>query len=338
MNPISELQKRRNIPLYLEEPRDINYLFPISVTAGQALVFSDRYELYLDGRYIEQYRFLPYVKPIPETHTLPPKVAFDGSHLSFDRYQQLKRLYPNTEWINESYPLQEIRAIKSDKEKSALRKACKLNSLGYDYLLTLLKEGVEERELAQKLHLFFIENGGERLSFDSIIAFGENSALPHARASQRKLKRGDTVLIDIGVRVDNYHSDMCRTVFFKDAHPEMKKIYEIVKIAQQKALEKVRAGEKTTALDQIARAYIVEKGYGPNFAHSLGHGVGLEIHEYPTLRSKGPEVILKQDMAITIEPGIYLPGLGGVRIEDMVIVEENGYEDLTNREKELIVV
>lgn len=338
MNPIHELQKHRSIPLYIEESRDLNYLFPISVTAGQAFIYPDRVELYLDGRYIEQYRSLPYVKPIPQEYTLPEKVAFDGSHLSYQRFQQLKRLYPKTEWINEANPLENIRAIKSEEEKTALRKAASLNSRGYDYVLTLLKEGVQERELAQKLHLFFIENGGERLSFDSIIAFGENSALPHARASARKLKKGDTVLIDIGVRVDNYHSDMCRTVYFKEVHPELKKIYEIVEAAQKLSLDKVREGEKSTVLDETARNYITEKGYGPNFAHSLGHGVGLEIHEFPTLRSKGPEVVLKANMAITIEPGIYIPGLGGVRIEDLVIVQADGYEDLTKRPKELKIV
>lgn len=338
MKHIEELQKGRTFPLYLEEPRDLNYLFPISVTAGQAFIYPDKVELYLDGRYIEQYRFLPYAKPIPKEYTLPEKVAFDGAHLSYQRYQQLKRLYPGTEWVNESAPLEAIRAIKSEKEKEAIRKAAALNSRGYDFLLTQLKEGIEERELAQRLHLFFIENGGERLSFDSIIAFGENSALPHAKPSSRKLKKGDTILLDTGVRVDNYQSDMCRTLYFKEVHPELKKIYEIVKEAQELALNEVRAGVKSNKLDETARNYITDKGYGPNFAHSLGHGVGLEIHEFPTLRSNGPEVVLKPNMAITIEPGIYLPGLGGVRIEDLILVEEKGFEDLTKRPKELKIV
>ena len=325
-------------PLYLEEPKTLNYLFPILVTAGQAIITPDTVDLYLDSRYLLLYSHLPYAQPLQDILPLPKKIQFDGGSLSYERVEQLRKSYPETTWINLPHPVSDIRAIKSEDEQKKLIDAGHLNSRGFDFLLSQLKEGVSEEELARKLHLFFIEQGGDRLAFDPIIAFGAGSAAPHYRASSRKLKKGDIVLIDIGVRKHGYYSDMTRTQFFGPPHPELEKIYHIVKEAQELALNYVKEGVTSIQLDQIAREYITEQGYGPNFGHSLGHGVGLEIHENPFLRSKPPEVTIKEGMCITIEPGIYLPELGGVRIEDAVIVTKEGSINLTNRSKDLMVI
>lgn len=335
---LKELQKSIKEPLYLEEPKILNYLFPILVTAGQAIITPNTADLYLDSRYLLLYNHLPYAHPSQDKLPLPPKIMFDGGSLSYERVEQLKKSYPDTTWINYPHPVSDIRAIKTEDEQKKLIEAGSLNSRGYDYLLTQLKEGVSEEELARKLHLFFIEEGGDRLAFDPIIAFGEGSAAPHYRASSRQLKKGDIVLIDIGVRKQGYHSDMTRTQFFGNPHPELEKIYHIVKEAQALALNQVKEGITSIQLDKIARDYISDHGYGPNFGHSLGHGVGLEIHETPFLRSKPPEITIKAGMCITIEPGIYLPGLGGVRIEDAVIVTKEGLINLTNRSKDLMVI
>ncbi len=335
---LKRLQQTLKEPLYLEEPKALNYLFPILVTAGQAIITPHEANLFLDSRYLLLYSHLPYAHPLPEKLQLPSRIQFDGASLSFDRIEMLKKQYPETTWTNLSNPLMDIRIVKSEEEQKALEEAALLNSKGFDYIVSQLKEGMREDELARKLHLFFIDNGGDRLSFDPIIAFGVSSAAPHYRPTNRALKKGDIVLIDIGVRKNGYHSDMTRTLFFGEPHPELKKIYEIVKEAQAKALASVREGISSIELDRVARDFIIEKGYGPQFGHSLGHGVGIDIHEFPFLRSKPPETFLREGMCITIEPGIYLPGLGGVRIEDMVLVTKDGYIDLTKRPKELKVL
>jgi Xaa-Pro aminopeptidase len=197
-----------------------------------------------------------------------------------------------------------------------------------------------ESEAALELDFFWKKRGGQGFSFDPIIAFGANSSMPHYRAGITPLKKGDTVLIDIGVMVNNYHSDMTRTVFFGEPHPEMRKIYNIVREAQTRALDAVKPGVHAGELDKAARGYIEAEGYGPQFSHSLGHGVGLEIHEWPFLRNRVPmaDIPIKEGMCLTVEPGIYIEGLGGVRIEDSIIVTQEGYRSLTNRPTELSVL
>lgn len=338
MKPLEQLQKSLKIPLFIEEPQSINYLFDINVSAGSALISSNEVKLYLDPRYFEFYRHLPFVELLPDQIPFPEVVGVDSSFTTLDRLASLKKLHPQTVWEGLSKPIETLRQIKTEEEKRKLRKAGALNSLGHDFLLSLLKEGVEESELARKLHLFFIEKGGEAFSFEPIIAFGASSAIPHYRAGSSKLKKGDIVLLDHGVKVDGYHSDMTRTVFFGSPHAELEKIYHIVQQAQEKALAAVKPKISSIDLDNVARSLISEAGYGAQFVHSLGHGIGLDIHENPFLRNKEPSALIKENMAITIEPGIYIPNLGGVRIEDAVIVTAEGYEDLTNRSKSLKVI
>jgi len=204
----------------------------------------------------------------------------------------------------------------------------------------MLKEGISENELAIELEIFWKRRGSKAIAFDPIIAFGSNSSMPHYRVGQRKLNTGEAVLIDIGVNLNHYHSDMTRVVFFGDPDPKIASIYEIVLKAQELALENCRPGTPIAELDASARTYIEQKGYGENFTHSLGHGVGLEIHELPLIRSQSPgaDTQLEEGMVVTIEPGIYLPGIGGVRIEDTVAITRDGYENLTNRSKELSII
>jgi Xaa-Pro aminopeptidase len=161
--------------------------------------------------------------------------------------------------------------------------------------------------------------------------------MPHYKTSNVPLKKGDIVLLDIGVTLNHYHSDMTRTVFFGPPQKELAKIYEITKLAKEAALKLTKPGVKIKALDEAARSHIEKKGYGDKFSHGLGHGVGLEVHEAPSVNGKS-KAILEEGMVITVEPGIYLPKLGGVRLEDTVVVTKSGYQSLTNRPEDLIVI
>jgi Xaa-Pro aminopeptidase len=225
--------------------------------------------------------------------------------------------------------VQNLRLIKDAEEISKLRAAAQLGYEGYLFALSLLREGVSEKELALALELFWKERGASRLAFDSIIAFGPNSSMPHYRPDETTLKQNTSVLIDCGVVLSHYHSDMTRVAYFGNPPQEIQTIYPIVEEAKAKAIEACRPGTLIGDLDRIARDWIQSKGYGEYFSHSLGHGVGLEIHENPIIRQTGPfsEKPLKTGMVITIEPGIYLPGIGGVRLEDTILITENGYEN-----------
>jgi len=236
--------------------------------------------------------------------------------------------------------LQDLRSIKGEKEISFLQEAADLGVKGYEYLLSLLQAGVSEKELEQKLRIFWLERGGDDVSFSPIIAFGENSASPHHSSSSRTLKKGDIVLLDIGVKKENYCSDMTRTLFFGAPNPKLKEIYLLVQEAQKRALEKCLAGATFAEVDLAARSFLEKKGYGKEFCHSLGHGVGLEIHEAPSLPpyTKKKRGYLKPGHVITIEPGLYLQGLGGVRIEDTVVIRDNGILNLTSATKDLLVI
>jgi len=196
-----------------------------------------------------------------------------------------------------------------------------------------VKPGVTEKALAFAIESEFRAAG--EVAFDSIVASGPNAAKPHAGYSDRKLRKGDVLTFDIGCKLDGYCSDMTRTVFVGKATPELRKVYEIVLEAQERALATIKPGVTCKAADSAARDYITEQGYGMQFGHGLGHGVGLEVHEMPGLAATVKETLEPGDL-VTVEPGIYLPGLGGVRIEDMVLVTKTGYRNLTRSPKRLI--
>ncbi len=181
------------------------------------------------------------------------------------------------------------------------------------------------------------EAGADAVAFDTIVAFGENAAEPHHRPTDRALRRGDLVKMDFGCVVAGYHSDMTRTVAFGDPGPELREVYQVVREAQAAGRAALEAGVRASEADEAARRVIREAGYGERFGHSLGHGVGLEIHEGPTLRDRSEDV-LPEGAVVTVEPGVYLPGTGGVRIEDAVIVEADRCRPLPRTSKDLVVL
>lgn len=230
-----------------------------------------------------------------------------------------------------------LRLIKSDDEIAMIKKAQQITEEAYTEVLNYVKPGVTEREIALELEYLMRKKGADGVSFDLITITGANTSLPHGVPSDNVIKEGDFFLSDIGATYCGYHSDMTRTVAVGYATDEMYKVYNIVLNAQLKALQCVKSGVKCGVIDKKARDIINESGYGENFGHSTGHGVGLDIHEQPSVYFTS-DVILSAGMVITVEPGIYLPDKFGVRIEDMVAVTKNGYNDFATIDKQLIII
>lgn len=264
------------------------------------------------------------------------RVAFEREQLTYRGWSEWSQiegpaLVPVAEWV------EEVRAVKSSAEVDAIRSACRVADEAFQKILEEVRPGVTERELAARLDLSLVERGAEGASFETIVAFGERSALPHARPGSRDLRDGDMVLFDFGAVVDGYVSDMTRTVSCGEPVAEMRDVYAVVLDAQRAALQGIEAGMSGPEADALARQVIDAAGYGPRFGHSLGHGIGLEVHEAPRLGKKS-EDRLTPGMTVTIEPGIYLEGIGGVRIEDDALVTESGLEALTTSPKDDLIV
>ncbi len=229
-----------------------------------------------------------------------------------------------------------LRAIKSDAEIEIMKNAARISDRVFEKLLTRIKPGIRETDINAELIYLFNQNGCG-LSFPPIIASGENASLPHAQVTDRMLREGDFLTIDFGCKLGKYCTDCTRTVGIGGLAKEQEKVYDIVKLAQQTAFEAIMPGITCGELDTVARGIIADAGYAENFGHGLGHGVGLEIHEFPRVGG-GDMTVLKPGMVITIEPGIYLKGRYGVRIEDMCFVTENGGESFNHIDKNLIKI
>lgn len=321
----------------VDDPINLYYLTGIPMSSGKIVVNTDEAFLLVDNRYYELCKklsfltvFLSETTPLEKVLNRVSNLGFDGETMTYQSYKNLEKLLKHTTLVSLNNPIQKIRSIKEPEEIEILKEAASLGVEGYRYLESLLRDGITEIEMATELEIFWKRKGGQGVAFEPIIAFGEMSAIPHYRASDTLLKKGMTVLIDIGVKWKRYHSDMTRTLFWGEPVPLMREIYEIVDEAKKRALEICKPGTLIGDLDSEAREFIASKGYGDNFLHSLGHGVGLEIHEWPLIRKKEPyqNLTLEEGMVITIEPGIYLPGIGGVRLEDTVVITSNGHINL----------
>ena len=230
-----------------------------------------------------------------------------------------------------------LRRTKSEEEKNKILAAQEIAEKAFDHALGIIKEGVTEREIALALDFFMLKNGAEGISFETIAVSGKNSSMPHGVPSDKKTEKGDFITMDFGAVVDGYHSDMTRTVALGEVSSKQAQVYETVLAAQIKSLGSLKAGVTCKAADAAARDIITEAGYGNFFGHGTGHGVGIEIHEQPRLSPKSAQILQVGDI-VTVEPGIYLPGEFGVRIEDMAYITENGFENLTKSEKSLIIL
>ncbi len=344
---IRRLPEHKLDAFLIEDPINLYYLTGLDLTAGRLLIDRKSATLFVDGRYSEIAKLnspfpvsaesdldVGVISELAETKRKSQKIGFLSNRVVFSRIQRLeslskKRIEGNLAWVPIEGLLKQIREIKEVKEVDRLRISAQFAVEALQFVIGELKEGSKEREMEQKLRLYCSEYNGV-LGFEPIIAFGENSSRPHGRPTDRELKMGDIVQIDLGIKVNNYHSDISRIHFFGEPNPKLLEINEIVKSAQKAALKLCRPTTPIVELEHIARQHIEEAGYGEYFPHSLGHGVGLEVHENPTIRrTSDDKLVLKEGMVITIEPGIYVPGLGGIRIEDTILITHDGYSSLT---------
>lgn len=265
-------------------------------------------------------------------------LGFESENFTVGELRKLKKYTRGTRLIPTTNHIEKDRIIKTKKELDSIQKACSLGDKAFEHIIKKLEVGVSEKELAFELE-FFLKKKGADISFPPIVAFGKNSAIPHHQTSDQRLKTNDIVLLDFGARIENYCSDMTRTVFAGIATNEFKKMYQTVLDAQNKAIEFLKGSDphiKASKVDRVARKYIAKQGY-PDLPHSLGHGIGIEVHEAPHI-SPGSKDILKNGMVFSVEPGIYIPGFGGVRIEDLVTLENNRPTLLTHAPKHLLEV
>lgn len=264
-------------------------------------------------------------------------LALEGKHLTYYEFEKMKDKLNCGKAVSLNDEIAALRMIKDKDEISLIEKAEAIGDAVFSYILTRLAPGMTEKEAAMEIEMYMRNNGADGLSFETIVASGPNSASPHALPTDRKLCVGDFVTMDFGCIFKGYCSDMTRTVVIGKADEKQKEIYNIVLEAQLNAIEKLRSGITGACGDSYARDVISEAGYGEYFGHGLGHSVGLYIHEQPRL-SKSESMILKPGMVVTVEPGIYISGLYGVRIEDVVVIEDGGVNNLTHSDKRLIEI
>ncbi|MGH7442394.1 MAG: M24 family metallopeptidase, partial [bacterium] len=270
-------------------------------------------------------------------HKGPKRVGFEASHVTVAQHQWLLKQAPDRVWVPLGGVVESLRLLKDPSEQAALAAAGRVADRVFHHILPFIKPGAVERDLASEMEHFMRRQGAEGPSFETIVASGWRSALPHGIASSKRLAKGDMVVFDFGCRLDGYCSDMSRTVCVGQPSALQRKIYRIVQQAQAAGLKAIRPGQPSGAVDLAARSLIRRAGYGDHFGHGTGHGVGREVHEDPRVGPKAPE-ILKPGMAITCEPGIYLDGRFGVRIEDLALVTETGHRNLYRSSKELLVL
>lgn len=334
------------------DPVNIKYLSGFSGdTAGVQLVTADHNWIVTDSRF-EQYlaEELPDQENIITRNYLGTvcelvqklkikRLAFENT-IGFTEYAFLKD-NAACELVPENEVIEWNRTVKSPDELTKIRKACQLADQGYQFILGTIHPGVTEIEMSNELDYFMKKHGAQGASFETIFASGENTVKPHATASDKVIENGAPVTLDFGYYVDDYTSDMTRTFGVGPQSDKFKEIYEVVLAAQKKTIEAVKEGATPQELDHAGRQYITDQGYGEYFNHGMGHGIGLDIHENPYISRSVDNAPAGQfaldhfvaNQILTIEPGIYIPGVGGVRIEDDVLVTKDGYEILTHAPK-----
>ena len=311
------------------------YLTGFTGSNGQVLLRRDEALFMTDGRYTEESR-----REVPDmerhTYTSPmreelgallagvTRLGFEADEMTVAGRDRLATaLGDGIELVPTTDAVEKLREIKDDDERAAIRQAQAITDAAFEQILDRFAVGVTEQQIARQLETLMLDEGAEGLAFESIVAFGESAAEPHHEPGHRVLEEGDVIKMDFGARFEGSHADFTRTVAFGSAPTELKKIHDIVRESQQAGFDAVRAGVIGKDVDAASRAVIERAGYGDRFVHSLGHGVGLEIHEGPNF-AKTVEDEIPAGAVVTVEPGIYIPGLGGVRIEDMVEVTDDG--------------
>lgn len=334
--------------MIISNPINIEYI--TGVYAEGTLIINDKDNIFItDARYIEDVNSTITISDeinvrdqanIPENEYISffancPRVGIEENYISYSKYQNLVRIYRLKEAVETNNLIEKMRTIKDDNEIAKIRRACEITDNCFTHLLEYIKVGMTERQIAFEIEKYFIENGANGLAFDTIVASGENSSKPHAVPTNRKIQSGDNITIDFGAKYKGYCSDMTRTIFVGSVSDEVRDLYNFILEGQLRATNKIKDGVDGKS---VARGVQIEYN-ARNFEliHALGHGVGLEVHELPYLSYRSSQ-ILKENMVVTNEPGIYIPEKIGIRIEDTILVNKLESEVLTKSSKELIVI
>ncbi len=353
MNPRLEavrewINREKVDAVLLSKPANRFYAAGFTGSAGTVVITRDKQYMVTDFRYKSQvqaqcpdFTYLQIDKHESACKHIRglglKRVGVEDEYVSISLATEYEKEIPDIELVPMKNQMTVIRSVKEASEIDCIRKAASVADAGWAKIQEKIGPGITEKQLALDLEYDMRQNGADGVSFQFIVASGLRSALPHGIASEKRVEAGDLLTFDFGVMVGGYCSDMTRTVVVGEANDRQKEIYGVVLEAQQTALEAVKPGMTGFELDTIARDLIVKAGYGDYFGHGLGHGVGIEIHEYPHVNHLG-KTPLKPGMIITIEPGVYLPEFGGVRIEDLVLVTEDGYEVLSHSDKALVEI
>ncbi|NLE00981.1 MAG: aminopeptidase P family protein [Fibrobacter sp.] len=343
------LKKKQLSHILISDLVDVEYTGGFRSSNASLLISSQENYLFSDFRYKESAE--EYCRKNPEWKFILVKeqiyssigsyipegsvLGVQSNYLTLDNYKDLSSYITNVSFVQLSDEISDLFISKTEEEIASMQQAASIADNALERLWADVKEGISEIEIARKLDRICGDLGSEKPSFETIVLFGPRAALPHGRPGKSTLKTGDWILIDFGCTVNGFCSDMTRTVVMGSANSEQKRIYEIVLRAQKSALSAARAAMKSKDLDSIARTIIENEGFGEEFGHALGHGVGIRIHENPRISYRS-EVILPENAVITIEPGIYVQGFGGIRIEDMIVLKNDGAITLSKSPKELI--
>ena len=348
-----QLRLGSNTAAVVADPSNMFYLTGGYTGEGLVFISGNRRAIVTDFRYTEQaenqapgFEVLMTEKGRSEFQVIAELAQSDSitcirtetNYLSVDRFGKLRAaLGDEISCVSLEEAPQKLRQVKTPAEILAIRKACTITADAFRAILPKIREGMTEKELQIELDFTMLKLGADTTAFDTINAAGEHGSLPHAIPGNRAIRQGDMITMDFGAKVGNYCADMTRTVALGKPSEEMRKIYETVLRAQTMCEDALAAGKNCCDINKLARDYIDARGYAGRFGHGLGHSVGIDIHEEPRL-SPSCQEILKAGVVITVEPGVYVPGVGGVRIEDTCLVRENGCEALTDADKQLIIL
>lgn len=339
--------------LLISGEKNIRYLTGFTGDSSQILITDSHLYFFTDFRYTEQVENeLSKIAGVKIHQTTASQryaaifnlaadlgvknVGIDEDQITVDIYERIKCYINPRQIVFFAGDMQNLRSIKDEAEIAAIIKAAKITDEAFDFILGLIKPGMSEDMVNAELKYYFHKKGFTE-AFSPIVISGAKTSLPHGKPSGKIIQKGDFITLDFGCAVDGYCSDFTRTVVVGLATQEQREVYEIVKTAQQHALDAGKAGMSAKMLDNFARQVIINKGYANSFAHGLGHGVGLDIHEAPTINAES-DTTLKENMVITIEPGIYLKGRFGVRIEDLCLVKKDGLINLCTASKQFTTI
>jgi Xaa-Pro aminopeptidase len=338
--------------LLVYQPENRRYMSGFTGSEAMLFITPDRAVIATDSRYWQQAereapefslykvktKYVMEMADILAAAGHPKHIGFESTFITVDHLDQLTDAAPEVEWVTTKGIVENLRLIKDEGEVTLMREAARIADEGFVFLCRTLRPGMTEKQAAWELEAYMRTHGADKIAFDLIVGSGPNGSKPHHHSEDRAIQAGEPIVLDLGAQVNGYHSDLTRTICLgQPQDSRFMEIYNIVLRAQAAALQGIRAGMSGVDADKLARDVIESAGYGENFGHGLGHGVGLAVHEAPRA-GRTSEDMLPAGATLTVEPGIYLPGWGGVRIEDFTLIDKNGVELISHASKEPLVL